>query len=63
MESLNGRVLLGVLLIIVGAFFLALNQFPELFRAGEWWPMFVILPGMALLSAGVLGRAQGSALR
>jgi len=52
----TGRVITGVLLVAVGVFFLAVNQFPGLFRMEMWWPAFILVPGLSLLGAGLFGR-------
>jgi hypothetical protein len=55
MEDRTGRVFLAVLLIVVGGFFSVVNYFPGLLRLEVWWPSFALLPGVAMLTAAIIG--------
>ncbi len=57
----GGSLILGVLLVLVGAAYLVAQFVPrpfvELDLGHYGWPLFVILPGLVLLAVGVTNRA------
>jgi hypothetical protein len=58
----GGSLILGLLLIVVGAAYLLGQYAPPLpfgnVDLGHYgWPLFVIVPGLALLAAGISGRS------
>jgi hypothetical protein len=57
----SGSLILGLLLVLVGAAYLVAQlvprQFVELDVGHYGWPLFVILPGLALLVVGATNRA------
>lgn len=59
MHNRTGRVFLALLLIVVGLFFSAVTYFPGRINADQWWPSFILLPGLAMLGTGVAGRLSG----
>jgi hypothetical protein len=59
----SGSLILGLLLIVVGAAYLIAQYAPPLPLAkvdlGHYgWPLFVIVPGLALLAAGISSRSS-----
>jgi hypothetical protein len=64
MSDRGGRLFLAFMLITVGVFFSVATYFPRLIRADQWWPLFVLVPGVAMLATalvGGLGRSRGMA--
>ncbi|MDP2857903.1 MAG: hypothetical protein Q8P50_07995 [Bacillota bacterium] len=59
MHDRNGRIFFALLLIVVGLFFSAITYFPGHVNAEKWWPSFILLPGIAMLGAGIAGRLSG----
>lgn len=59
MHDRTGRIFLALLLIVVGLFFSAVTYFPGYVRAEQWWPSFILLPGLAMLGTGVAGGLSG----
>jgi len=60
MEHRTGRIFLAMLLIVVGLFFSVVSFLPGLFRAEDWWPSFILLPGLAMLAASLIGGVSRS---
>ena len=61
----RSNLVFGLLLILVGGLFLAVQLFPglgELFDAGENWPLFIIGGGLLMLLIGALSGAPGMAV-
>ena len=60
-QKVRMRVLLGVVLILLGGWFLVVQVIPEL-QGWFHWPAFVIAVGLVLLVVGLLARAPGMAV-
>ena len=60
MENRHG-IIWGFLLILMGAFFLAVNMYPSIFGV-EFWPFIVIGVGGVFLLAALLTRTGGLAI-
>jgi hypothetical protein len=54
-RRIDGPVVLGAILVLLGALFLVGQLVPVSFDLGHYgWPVFVILPGLAFLAFGLL---------
>lgn len=55
MPNRTGRLFLAVTLIIAGLFFSIVLYMPGTIRAETWWPAFVLVPGLTMLTIGLIG--------
>jgi hypothetical protein len=59
----KGRIVFGIMLVLLGLLFLAYQLFPSLvitwFGGRFPWPLFIIVPGAFLLLTGLLTRTGG----
>jgi hypothetical protein len=60
MENRHG-IIWGILLILMGTFFLVVNKYPNIFGT-EFWPFIVIGVGATFLLAALLTRTGGLAI-
>lgn len=55
MPDRGGRMFLAFLLIFLGIFFSVVTYFPGFVRADQWWPAFILVPGIAMVAVAVVG--------
>jgi hypothetical protein len=51
---------LAMMLIIFGVFFSIVLYSPGLLRIEDWWPAFIVVPGLAMLAVSFVGAASGA---
>lgn len=59
MTDRSGRLLVAFMLIAIGLFFSVATFYPELVRADRWWPLFILVPGVAMFGTGLVAGVGG----